>query len=186
MATSAHPWLDLIDIPFAGINSHHSPAHIKTALQVFGYPVKKLTTNCNMAALPSNIVHRVVTKDLGPFRATGFDLFLDILIKVFAEYKHAHPDAYADLTTAGCICPRLVRGSNSTPSNHTFGSAIDLGFKSSINPRGSKQCFRGMLDIYAIAKQFDLYWGASFPTPDAMHFEASDELLIHWKKIKAL
>jgi len=43
-----------------------------------------------------------------------------------------------------------------------------------------------MLDLYAVAKKHKLFWGATFGTEDAMHFEASEELIREWVKAKLI
>lgn len=173
------PWRERIPVPL-GINTLCGPARVSTQVKLFGRPPQKLTTNCNGANIAPKLKGKLVTVDVGPFRLTGFGPFLAVLTRVFEKYRLEHPDAYADLTTAGCFCPRLVRGSKTQPSNHCWGTAVDLGFGGVIDKRGDGLCYRGLLDLYAIAKKELLFWGAGFGTEDAMHFEASEELLRKW------
>lgn len=173
-------WRNKIPIP-VGINTKFNPARVSTQRRIFGSPPQKLNTKCNGGNIAPGLKGKIVTEDVGPFRLTGFKPFLDVLKKVFAEYKAKFPDQYADLTTAGCLCPRLVRGSKSTPSNHCWGTAVDLGFGGVIDSRGDGLCYKGLLDLYSIAKKYGLFWGAGFNTEDAMHFEASEELLREWE-----
>lgn len=149
---------------------------------LLGNVTGKLTSKCNRDNISQKIEHRIVTRDVGPFSLTGLDLFLDVMEKVFAEFKQVNPGAYADLFNGGCLCVRLVRGSKESPSNHSWGTAWDGGFGGMVDSRGDGFCFKGMLDLYAIAKKHKLFWGATFGTEDAMHFEASEELIREWVK----
>lgn len=174
------PWRELVDVP-SGINTLCSPARVSTMLKVFGQPEGKLTTVCGgKDRVSAKLRPMIVTKDVGPFKLTGYDKFLAVLADVFYEFKQKHPEQYKDLSTAGCLCVRLVRGSNHQPSNHCWGTAIDLGFNKVVDNRGDGLCYAGLLDLYAIAKRYGLYWGAGFGREDAMHFEASDELIRKW------
>jgi len=69
-------------------------------------------------------------------------------------------------------------------SNHAWGSAIDLKIKGVLDVVGDGATQHG---IALIAPHFHaerFFWGAGFsgPREDAMHFEASDELVRDWDK----
>ena len=171
-----------IPVP-TGINTLCGPARVSTQRRVFGDPKGRLTQMCGgVSRVSDRLRPLIITADVGPFRLTGYRKFLLVLREVFFEYERQHPEAYADLTTAGCLCVRLVRGSKSQPSNHCWGTAVDLGFGGVIDKRGDGLCYRGLLDLYAIAKHHGLFWGAGFSTEDAMHTEASEELLRQWER----
>ena len=174
-------WRERIPIP-VGINTKYGPARQSTIKSLMGTPTGEATTECQNSKVSAKTKPFIVTKDVGPFKLTGFGPFLDILTKVFAEYKEKFPAEYADLSTAGCLCVRLVRGSNHLLSNHCWGPAVDLGYGGVIDRRGDGLTYRGLLNLYSIAKKYKLYWGAGFATEDAMHFEASEQLLREWDK----
>jgi hypothetical protein len=182
MANDQKPWRNKIPIPYKGINTRYSPARVSTMKAVFGSPVGKLTNDCNEDAISPKIAKRIKTRKIGKWKFRGLDLFLDVIEQVFAEYAVKYPDAYNDLHQEGMLCVRLVRGSKSQPSNHSWGTAVDLGFGDAVDSRGDGFCFKGMLDLYAIAKKYKLFWGASFSTEDAMHFEASEQLVREWSE----
>ena len=172
---------ELVKIPAPGtINTKFSPARIQTQYAIFGKP-GKLTSECNEARAPKKVRALLETRDVGPFRLRGIGPWLDVCQKVYAEVKQDHPELYEQLVTAGCFCARLVRGSNMTPSNHTFGTATDHGVLM-IDRRGDGKCQRGMLVLYGYFKKHGAFWGAGFRVEDAMHFEASDELLREWQR----
>ena len=79
------------------------------------------------------------------------------------------------LTWGGMWVPRFIRGSRTSLSNHSWGTAFDinvawngLGIRPALkNERGS---VRELVDI---AYKNGFYWGGWFPSrPDGMHFEA--------------
>lgn len=120
------------------------------------------------------------TRVIGPFRATGHRLFLSVLEDLHREIERVNPALYAALGTAGVLCVRHVRGVPGVLSNHGLGLAIDYTLNGVLDVRGDGKVQRGLLDLYAIAKRFKLFWGAEFRVEDAMHFEASRELVRDW------
>ena len=79
------------------------------------------------------------------------------------------------LTWGGSWVPRFIRGSRTSLSNHSWGTAFDinvawngLGIRPAL--KGEKGSVRELVDI---AYQNGFYWGGWFPNrPDGMHFEA--------------
>jgi hypothetical protein len=122
----------------------------------------------------------IVTKDVGPFRVTGLRPAVQTLEVILAEVKREQPAIHAVLGTAGMLCARLVRGSTSAISNHSWGTAIDLTLEGALDRRGDGRSQVGLLKIHPIFNRHGFFWGAAFPTEDAMHFEASEELIRKW------
>jgi hypothetical protein len=77
-------------------------------------------------------------------------------------------------------CARLVRGSQHSISNHSWGTAIDLTLNGILDRRGDDRVQQGLVDIAPIFNQHGWFWGAGFGTEDAMHFEIGDELIRRW------
>jgi peptidoglycan hydrolase-like protein with peptidoglycan-binding domain len=77
------------------------------------------------------------------------------------------------LSFAGGFEPRFVRGSRTTLSNHSFGSAFDINAE--WNARGHRLALVGekgsTRELVAIANKWGFWWGGHFTTPDGMHFE---------------
>ena len=171
-------YLELVKAPERkDINTRCSYASQETMLKLLGRP----DIEHSKCPVPT------VTKDLGPFRATGFEPFLDVLAKGFAVLKEHYPDFFEMLESAGCLNVRKVRGGTNF-SNHAWGTAIDIQIAGHVCPLGSEQIHRGLLRVYESFKQFSLvsdkwlYWGAGFARCDAMHFEASEQLVKRWAK----
>lgn len=169
---------DLTDIP-RGINQGVSSAKQTTMLSVLGSPRGAYDDTCQEVTNP-RISELIVTKDVGPFRARGLAPAIEALTTIFAEIKQEQSEVYAGLGTAGMLCARLVRGSTSAISNHSWGTAIDLTLDGVLDRRGDSRVQIGLTKIAPIFNRHSWFWGAGFRTEDAMHFEASDELIRQW------
>lgn len=122
----------------------------------------------------------LATRSVGPFKVTGLKPAVDSLQVVLAEVASAYPDVYNILGTAGMLCCRYVRGSTSSISNHSWGTAIDLKLNGMLDARGDGKVQYGLALIAPIFNKHKWYWGAAFRTEDAMHFEASQSLIDAW------
>ncbi|WP_210249946.1 peptidoglycan-binding protein [Labrys sp. KNU-23] len=149
-------------------------------IALLGNPRGNYSQDCQPVTNPA-LKARMKTVSVGPFKATGFDLALEALKAVMADIKKEQPNVHAALGTAGMLCCRHVRGSNSSISNHAWGTAIDLTINGVLDPRGDNKVQFGLTLIAPIFNRHLLYWGAGFPTEDGMHFEASLQLLRQWR-----
>ena len=79
-------------------------------------------------------------------------------------------------TYEGSFAPRYIRGSKTTLSNHSFGSAFDINMAwnrlgkitAQVGTEGSVR------ELVPIANDFGFYWGGHFKSrPDGMHFEVA-------------
>lgn len=77
------------------------------------------------------------------------------------------------LTFDGSYVPRFIRCSNSSLSNHAFGTAFDINADQ--NPLGAQPALPNedgcVFELVPIAHQFGFYWGGHFQRRDGMHFE---------------
>lgn len=79
------------------------------------------------------------------------------------------------LTWAGSYVPRFVRGSRTTLSNHSFGTAFDINpvwnglgrIPALVGQKGSVR------ELVKIAHKNGFYWGGHFSRSDGMHFEVA-------------
>lgn len=169
---------DLTGIP-EGINQGASSAKQTTMLSALGNPRGDYDDTCREVTHP-RMRDLIVTRDVGPFRARGLVPALEALTTIFAEIKREQSEVHAGLGTAGMLCARLVRGSTSAISNHSWGTAIDLTLDGVLDRRGDDRVQVGLTRIAPIFNRHGWFWGAGFRTEDAMHFEASDELIRRW------
>lgn len=149
-------------------------------LQLLGNPRNAYGSDCRPVT-NRKLAARIVTDNVGPFRVTGFDLAVADLKSIFAVVKAKHPDIYAALGTAGMLCARLVRGSQRSISNHSWGTAIDLTLSGLLDQRGDGKTQVGLIPLAAVFNAHGWYWGARFNTEDAMHFEVSAQRFAQWK-----
>lgn len=150
-----------------------------TCIALIGMPRGTFSTVCQDPTEPGFLA-MVETADFGPFRATGIRPAVIALRGVMAEISAEEPAIHDQLRTAGMMCCRLVRGSRSSISNHAWGIAIDLKIGPHLDGHGDGRVQRGLLRIAPIFQRHKFYWGAAFPKEDAMHFEASDQLVREW------
>jgi peptidoglycan hydrolase-like protein with peptidoglycan-binding domain len=96
------------------------------------------------------------------------------LIKLWADWASAGLLNFV-LTFDGSYNPRFVRGSTTTLSNHSFGSAFDID--ASWNAYGTQPALVGnkgsVRQLVEIANNNGFYWGGHFSKPDGMHFEVA-------------
>lgn len=79
------------------------------------------------------------------------------------------------LTWGGSYSPRFIRGSRTTLSNHSFGSAFDINVP--WNWLGTQPALVGkegsVRELVPVGHRFGLYWGGHFKRKDGMHFEVA-------------
>lgn len=171
---------ELVPLPAAGsFNVDIRPARPDVLAQLFGEPRESYTTFCQPVTNAS-LRQRVQTQTVGELRATGLDVALSSLQNVMAEIEQKEPRVYDALGSAGMLCCRWVRGSQSAVSNHSWGTAIDLTLDGKLDARGNNMVQYGLTLIAPIFNRHGWYWGAGFSTEDAMHFEAGHDLVLSW------
>lgn len=73
----------------------------------------------------------------------------------------------------GSFVPRMIRGSTTKPSEHTFGCAFDInarwnGLNVTPPPAGQLGSVRELVPIF---ESFGFFWGGNWPRRDGMHFQ---------------
>lgn len=166
---------DLVPVP-GGINPSLNGTGNGLMLATLGNPRSNYDQECRSVTLPS-LSARMVTQSVGPFRVTGLDSAVASLKKVMADIKAEQPEVFAKLGTAGMLCCRHVRGSSTSISNHSWGTAIDLKIDGVLDARGNNKVQIGLTLIAPIFNRHKWFWGAGFSIEDGMHFEVSRQLL---------
>lgn len=151
----------------------------KTMLALLGRPREDLGSDCRTITNP-RLKDLVETRQIGPVKATMLKPALDSLERILARLKEDEPDIAAKLGTAGSLCVRLIRGSASAVSNHSFGTAIDITLQGELDPfaDGTMQ-----IGLVILAEHFNAegwYWGGGYNREDGMHFEVGEETLRKW------
>jgi hypothetical protein len=169
----------------AGVNLGLTSPTSSFMINFLGQPRTSYTGDCQNPSEPA-FQRLVETRDVGPIRVTGLKAALDSLTRVFADVKAELPDLYDMIDSAGMLCCRYKRISGRVvedPSNHSFGAAVDLKLGGVLDAQGDNKTLRGLLILSKYFNAHGWYWGVSFPTEDAMHFEVARETLIRWRDV---
>lgn len=169
---------NLVAVP-AGINPGLNGTSNKHMIPLLGNPRGSYSDKCQPVT-NAPLLARMKTANVGPFKATGFDLAVASLTAIMADIRTELPAIHAALGTAGMLCCRFVRGSKTSISNHSWGTAIDLTIEGVLDQRGNDKVQVGLTQIAPIFNRHEWFWGAGFPTEDGMHFEVSLQLLRKW------
>lgn len=161
------------------LNPARSCSDNQFMMKKFGKPRDSMSGDCQPVTNEA-LKKKMVTDSVGPFRVTGLKLAVDSLKAVMKDIATQQPEIYTALGTAGMLCCRYVRGSTSSISNHSWGTAIDLTLHGILDKRGDGMVQHGLSMIAPIFNRHGWYWGAAFKTEDAMHFEVSRGQLENW------
>jgi len=172
------PLTDLVAIPPV-INVGLNAARQSTMLSLLGNPRNNYTDDCQAVEHPG-LKRLIVLKDLGIFKVRGLAPAVDSLERVLGDIRVRAPHVHQALGSAGMLCARLVRGSATSISNHSWGTAIDLTLNGELDRRGDGKVQVGLTQISPIFNDHGWFWGAAFRTEDAMHFEAGDGMIRKW------
>ena len=150
-------------------------------IEKLGKPRESFSSDCQPIT-SARLKKYIQTTSVGPFKVEGLKPAVDSLQAIMSEILIKHPDIYSALGSAGMLCCRYVRGSTTSISNHSWGSAIDLKLNGVLDQRGDPGVTvqYGLSVIAPIFNNHGWYWGAAFRTEDAMHFEVSRSLLEKW------
>lgn len=170
----------LVDAPVrSAINGGLTAVSNSVMTQLLGEPRDSYSADCQPLT-NARLRRNVTSASVGPFRVTGLAPAVRSLGEVMAEIQRMRPEVYRTMGTAGMLCCRYVRGSTKSISNHSWGTAIDLTLNGVLDRRGDGKVQHGLTLIAPIFNRFGWYWGATFPTEDGMHFEASRDLVTQW------
>ena len=172
------PVTTLVPIP-DGINAKVAAARQQTMLSLLGNPRAQYGSEC-LNPTSERIAALIVVQTLDRLKVRGLRPAVESLAKVLADIHDEEPDVYGVLGHQGMLCARLVRGSATAISNHSWGTAIDLTLDGVLDRRGDGLVQEGLTRIAPIFNRHGWFWGAGFRTEDAMHFECSDGLIRQW------
>jgi len=114
-------------------------------------------------------------RGLGMFKVQFHYKAADALRFLFEEWRQLGLMPLV-LSWGGTFCPRLVRGSKTSLSNHAFGTAFDINMQwnglgkdpAALGARGSVRA------LVPIAEKHGFFWGGNYNNrKDGMHFEYS-------------
>jgi hypothetical protein len=148
-------------------------------LELLGHPRDNYGTDCRPMTSP-RLVPALETRTIGNVKVTMLKPALDSFQRVMDRLRETDPDIHDKLGTAGALCARFIRGSNTAVSNHSWGTAIDLTLEGVLDGFGDGGTQSGLVIIALYFNDEGWYWGAGFGREDSMHFEAGEELIRKW------
>ncbi len=163
-----------------GINTGLSVATPSFLLEMFGPPREQLSDDCEPMTNPK-LKDMLVLGDVGPIRVNMLRPAVESIRRVFEEVRNMDVDLYNRISTAGALCVRRIRGSQSSVSSHAFGLAVDLNIDGVLDTLGDGKTQLGLTILSDFFQAEGWFWGAAFSREDSMHFEVSKELLTRWR-----
>lgn len=147
--------------------------------EVLGPPRDELTSDCQPMTNP-RLADQLVTEQVGPVTVRMLRPAVESLRGIFRKIELADPDLYARINTAGALCVRLIRGSASSISTHSFGLSLDLNIDGKLDTLGDGKTQLGLTILADFFRNDGWYWGAGFSREDSMHFEVGRDLVEQW------
>lgn len=151
----------------------------KTMKEILGEPRSDYSTNCQPVT-NEHLKSMMETRTIGPITVTMLKPALESLERVLARLKADEPDIYNALGTAGAFCARFIRGSTTSVSNHSWGTAIDLTLAGELDPFADGGTQAGLVVLADYFNKEGWFWGAAYNREDSMHFEVGEETLKAW------
>jgi hypothetical protein len=148
-------------------------------LEILGHPRDSYGTDCQTVT-NTRLANLIETRQVGPIRVTMLRPALDSLERIMARLQQNEPDLFAKLGTAGALCARLIRGSSTGISNHSWGTAIDLTLAGELDGFGDGGTQLGLVILAEYFNDEGWFWGATYGREDSMHFEIGEEVLRAW------
>jgi hypothetical protein len=152
----------------------------KTMMEILGPPRDNYSTDCQSVSNPS-LKALLEARQVGPIKVTMLKPALESLERILNRLKESDPDIYAKVGTAGALCARFIRGSTTSVSNHSWGSAIDITLQGELDRFADGGTQFGLLILAEYFNDEGWYWGAVYNREDSMHFEVGEETLRSWK-----
>lgn len=151
-------------------------------MEVFGPPRQDLSQECQPMTNPI-LKDLVVTRDVGPVRVTMLEPAIVSLQQVFKNVQVFEPELYDRISTAGSLCVRLIRGSETSVSTHAYGLSVDLNIDGQLDTLGDSKTQLGLTILAEFFSKEGWYWGAGFGREDSMHFQVSREKIETWRRL---
>jgi len=159
-----------------------SPSYLTS---LFGLPRPDLNQDCQTMTNPV-LANMLQTEDVGPIRVQMLEPAIISLRQVFKNVEIFEPELYARIRSAGSLCVRLIRGSETSVSTHSFGLSVDLNIDGITDTLGDDRTQLGLILLSEFFQKEGWYWGAGFGREDSMHFEVSREKVEQWRRLGLL
>lgn len=150
--------------------------------ELLGPPREQLTDDCEEME-NEELKGMLELADVGPIKVRMLRPAILSLQQIFRNIEVYEPDLYARISSAGSLCVRRIRGSETAASAHAYGLAVDLNIDGQLDTLGDGQTQLGLVLLAEKFNQEGWIWGAGFGREDSMHFEVSREKLEQWRRL---
>lgn len=150
-------------------------------VSTFGPPADNLGDTCATMTNP-RLATLLQDAQVGPIKVKMLKPAIESLGVILDKIKLADPDLYARINTSGSLCVRMVRGSMTSVSSHSFGLAVDVNIDGVLDTLGDGRTQLGLTILSDFFNADGWVWGAGYGREDSMHFEASKEKIEGWIK----
>ncbi|MEM9046430.1 MAG: M15 family metallopeptidase [Pseudomonadota bacterium] len=164
------------------VNEGLSVPNSKFLKDLLGLPREDLGDDCQAMTNPK-LKGLLATESVGPIRARMLKPALISLRQIFANVQVFEPELYARIKSAGSLCVRRVRGSQTSVSAHAYGLAVDINIDGVLDTLGDGKTQLGLTLLADFFNKEGWIWGAGFGREDSMHFEVSREKLLQWRRL---
>lgn len=147
--------------------------------ETVGLPRENLGDTCE-AMTNQRLLEKMFRGRIGPINVQLLQPAAESMERVFNEIRAIDPDLYARINTAGGLCVRRIRGSQSSASLHAYGLAIDLNIDGQLDTLGDGKTQLGLTILADAFRDEGWIWGAAFGREDSMHFEVGRALFDQW------
>lgn len=147
--------------------------------ETFGPPSDNLGDTCTTMTNP-RLAGLLEDTQVGPVKVKMLKPAIESLGVVLGKVQQADPDLYARINTSGSLCVRLVRGSTTSTSAHSFGLAVDLNIDGVLDTLGDGRTQLGLTILSDFFNADGWVWGAAYGREDSMHFEVAKETIEAW------
>ncbi|MBI1172562.1 M15 family peptidase [bacterium] len=148
-------------------------------IEKFGPPRDDLSDTCQPMTNP-RLSALLEDATVGPVKVKMLKPAIESLQTVFNNIQRADPELYARINTSGSLCVRYIRGSTTSVSNHSFGTAVDLNIDGVLDTLGDGRTQLGLTIMSDFFNSEGWVWGAAYGREDSMHFEVSEEKINEW------
>lgn len=150
--------------------------------EFLGLPRENLGDDCQPMTNPK-LKGLLSTESVGPIRVRMLKPAIISLRQIFKNVQVFEPELYARIKSAGSLCVRRIRGSQTAVSSHAYGLAVDINIDGVLDTLGDGKTQLGLTLLADFFNKEGWIWGAGFGREDSMHFEVSREKLLQWRRL---
>lgn len=170
----------------ARINRGYRRLNDTTLLDALGNPGDRYETSCSRPA------ETFLRRHISPVAAAGMPGIQLLrpaarsVERILRRVEQDDPHLRKGLTFSGALCVRLVPGSTTRISVHSWGAAVDVTMLDGQEWTADGKTPVGLAKLARYFLEEGWLWGAGFDPEDSAHFEVSGQLFDAWLENGAL